>query len=243
MTDQRAIQGRADDAGGLLCPNCHQPMQVQRLPRHDHGTVRTDLCFVCSAIWFDHLVSVQLAPAAVIELFRWVHEHRGPCQGISGALDCPRCRSRLVHSFDLCKAGRFSYFSCPRDHGRLTPFVEFMREKQFVRSLTPQELQGIRAHVRQILCSQCGAPIDLEHSSECTYCHAPVSFIDPDAVEKAMHWWADAERRHYDPPTEDADERLRRQIRQMYRQAPPGGPGAAATDLIAVGIRALAHLI
>jgi hypothetical protein len=38
------------------------------------------------------------------------------------------------------KAGRFSYWRCPDEHGRLTPFFQFLREKQFVRSLTPAEL-------------------------------------------------------------------------------------------------------
>jgi len=218
-------------------------MQAHELPRHDHGTVRTDLCFACSVIWFDHLVSVQLAPNAVIELFREIHAHQDHSRPVGGKLDCPRCSSHLAHSFDLCKGGRFSYFSCPRDHGRLTPFVEFLREKQFVRQLTPIELQQVRAHVRQILCSQCGAPIDLEHSSECAYCHAPVSFLDPDAVEKAVRMWADAARRPGQPPATapDAEEQLRLQIRHMLRRAPLDRPADADMDLITAGIRTITH--
>jgi len=57
------------------------------------------------------------------------------------------------------------------------------------------ELQRVRSQVRQICCSQCGGPIDLEHSSECPYCHAPVSFLDPGAVEKALQMWSEAESR------------------------------------------------
>ena len=36
------------------------------------------------------------------------------------------------------------------------------------------ELQRVRSQVRQITCSECGAPIDLEHDTQCKYCHAPI---------------------------------------------------------------------
>ena len=51
-------------------------MQAQALEKHEQGTVQLDLCFACAGIWFDHLESVQLAPAAVIELFKEIYAHR-----------------------------------------------------------------------------------------------------------------------------------------------------------------------
>ena len=245
----------------IPCPNCRQQMQTQDLEQNYHGAVRVDLCFTCAGIWFDHLGSVQLAPAAVIELFKEIHPHLGDArQPVANQLGCPRCGDALALGFDLCKSGRFSYFRCLRGDGRFTPFFQFLREKQFVRSLTPAELPRVRSQVRQIRCSECGAPIDLEHSSQCQYCHAPVSFLDPDAVEKAMRMWSDAENRRQLGPTPEAlgDALLRIRLPHAEQPASPevhlGGHlltgvsahGAAdaglGLDLVAIGIDAIRRL-
>jgi Zn-finger nucleic acid-binding protein len=189
----------------IPCPNCRQQMQTRDLERHDSRAVQVDLCFACAGIWFDHLESVQLAPAAVIELFKEIHAQEDDArQPAAKHLGCPRCGETLAPSFDVCKSGRFSYFRCLRGDGRYTPFFQFLREKQFVRSLTPAEIERVRSQVRQIRCSQCGAPIDLEKSSECHYCQAPVSFLDPEAVEKAVQMWSEAEKRRHLGPTPQA---------------------------------------
>lgn len=228
----------------IQCPNCRQSMQNQDLERHDHGAVRVELCFACAGIWFDHLASVQLAPAAVIELFKEIQSHRDAApQPVASRLACPRCNDALTLSYDLCKSGRFSYFRCPRGDGRFTPFFQFLREKQFVRSLTAAELQRVRSQVRQIQCSECGAPIDLEHASECQYCHAPVSFLDPDAVEKAVHMWSDNENRRHLGPTPAA---LGDALLSMQLAHGGGAQGAAGPttgmDLVAMGIHAIGRL-
>ena len=188
-----------------FCPNCRGAMQPQDLERHDDGSVRVDLCFVCAGIWFDHLASIQLAPIAVIQLFKEIYAHRDDArQPRASRLQCPRCDEALVQSFDLSKTGRFSYFRCVVGDGRFTPFFQFMREKQFVRTLNPAELQRVRAQVRQITCSECGAPIDLEKEQQCKYCHAPITFLDPDAVEKAMRMYADKNQHRVPSPSPEA---------------------------------------
>jgi hypothetical protein len=40
--------------------------------------------------------------------------------------------------------------------------------------------------VRQISCSQCGAPVDLAADSACKHCGAAVALIDPEGVAKAL---------------------------------------------------------
>jgi Zn-finger nucleic acid-binding protein len=180
-------------APGLQCPNCRQPMQSEMFERHDQGTLQLDLCFRCAGIWFDHFESAQLAPVSVVRLFREVYAHRDDARRpIGSRLVCPRCPDSLALSHDLCKTGRFSYYRCPQGDGRFTPFFQFLREKQFIRNLTLAELQRVRTAIRQVRCSECGAPVDLENDTQCRYCHAPVSFLDPDAVEKAVRLWADA---------------------------------------------------
>jgi hypothetical protein len=236
-------------------------MQSQEFERHDVGTIRVDLCFSCAGIWFDHLASVQLAPGSVIGLFKEIYAHKDDARRArESRLQCPRCKDALVQSFDLSKSGRFSYFRCPDGDGRFTPFFQFLREKQFVRTLNPAELQRVRTQVRQITCSECGAPIDLEHESECKYCHAPVSFLDPDAVEKAIKTWSAAEERRHLAPTPAAlgDAMLALRLHPDDKPASPitgltdrifmsgvGTPGGGAQlglDLVSAGIHAIGHL-
>ena len=233
-----------DAAVGLLCPNCRQPMQVQSLEKHDKGTVQLDLCFACAGIWFDHLESVQLAPAAVIELFKEIYAHRDDAPRPQATQQaCPRCRDTLVLSFDVSKTGRFSYFRCPRGDGRFTPFFQFLREKQFVRNLTEAELRRLRSQVRQIRCSECGAPIDLEHDTVCKYCRAPVSFLDAEAVEKAVRMWsAAADSRHLAPTTAALGAGLGDGLLLDRKTALNPGAAAEGLDLVALGIHAIGRL-
>jgi hypothetical protein len=234
-------------------------MESEELERHDQGVAQVDLCFACAGIWFDHLVSVLLAPAAVIHLFKQIYAHRDDArQPVSNSLSCPRCGDALVLNFDLSKSGRFSYFACHRDGGRFTPFFQFLREKQFVRSLTAAELQRVRSQVRQITCSQCGAPIDLEHESECKYCHAPVSFLDSDAVQKALKMWSDSEARRGFAPvppalgdgqripgteqSSSAQVHLGDQLALPIAGALGAGESGSGPDLVARGIHALGRL-
>lgn len=231
-------------AVALPCPNCRQPMQTQSLAKHDQGTVQLDLCFACAGIWFDRLESVQLAPAAVVELFKEIYAHRDDKpRPANQQQDCPRCREELVLSFDVSKTGRFSYFRCPRGDGRFTPFFQFLREKQFVRNLTELEIQRLRSQVRQVRCSECGAPIDLEHDSQCRYCRAPVSFLDSEAVEKAVHMWSTAADPGHSAPTPAAvAARLGDGLLLDSKSALKPGAAGGELDLVALGIHAIGRL-
>src|SRR5262249_19009719 len=73
IADNCLMTDPANNSSVLTCPSCRQPMEGQDFERNDRGQVRVDLCFRCQGIWFDHLESVQLAPAAVVELFREIH--------------------------------------------------------------------------------------------------------------------------------------------------------------------------
>jgi hypothetical protein len=175
-------------------------MLTEQLERRDGGQLQIDLCFPCYAIWFDRWESVQLAPGAIVGLFKEIHSRRAEARHpLGGELVCPRCVKNLLLTRDLSKTGPFSYYRCPQDHGRLTPFFEFLREKHFVRVLTPAELTRVRAEIKEVMCSGCGAPINLELESKCSFCAAPIAVLDADAVEKGMRVWAEAQRRRVDP--------------------------------------------
>ena len=149
--------------------------------------VTLDLCFPCGTVWFDGHESLGLAPGAVLQLFTLIHEHRNERRG--GAItspSCPHCRSSLQRTQDRQRNTRFNYWSCPYRHGRLTIFVEFLREKQFVRPLGPAEIAALRKNVRVVHCDGCGAPVELERSAECGFCGAALSMLDARQVEKIV---------------------------------------------------------
>jgi hypothetical protein len=175
-------------------------MNEERFERKVVGQVEADICYPCNAIWFKPLESSALTPGSIIELFRQIHEHRNDGRRLlSAKCSCPICTKTLLLVNDLERGVHFSYYRCPEGHGRLTSFFQFLREKQFVRSLTPVELSGLKAKVVQIRCSSCGAPIDLRKDTACSYCHSPVSILDPDAVEKMLRELQDKEARRPAP--------------------------------------------
>lgn len=177
-------------------------MQRRVLARKPHGQVELELCFACHAIWFDQYESAQLTPGAVLELFGQIHEHHDqPPRPLGERLGCPRCRKALRHTQDVQRSNRISYYRCVEGHGRLTTFFQFLREKNFVRSLTNAEVDRLKVHVAQVRCSSCGAPVDLARDAHCGYCRAPISILDAEAVRRTIAELGQAERagRQVDP--------------------------------------------
>jgi hypothetical protein len=169
------------------CPNCHDPMPVQMVEAHEGlRPIEVDACAACNLFWFDKSESVSLAPAAVLRLFQFIGKARTARNALAATCRCPVCSETLVLTQDLQRTTRFSYWRCRYGHGRLTTFHQFLREKNFIRAPSLAELARLRATVRQIACSQCGAPIDLETDSASTHCGAPVAMVDPDGVKKAL---------------------------------------------------------
>ena len=60
---------------------------------------------------------------------------------------------------------RFEYLRCPNGHGRLTTFVEFLKEKDFIRPLSARQIAELRESLQTINCSSCGAAVDLAAST------------------------------------------------------------------------------
>lgn len=239
------------DHGALHCPSCAQPMRSMTLARYDGASLTVDLCTQCYVIWFDQHESTQLAPEAVIELFQEIHAHReGERHPLSSDLHCPRCTGPLVLSHDICKAGPLTYYRCQHDKGRLTPFFQFLREKQFVRSLSPTELSHVRAQIKQVLCPSCGAPMDLEHAAACSYCGAPLAVLDADAVQAAMKIWTESATRRAQTAADVRVQSLAGTIQALSQQVNPS-PLTSETfallvnesDLLACCIGALGKLI
>lgn len=176
-------------------------MEHQRFARRTHGDVTLDLCWPCHVIWFDQYESAQLSPAAVLSLFRSIHEHRAePARALGEPMRCPRCPKTLVLTHDVQRQNKLRYHRCPSDHGRLTTFMQFLREKEFVRSLSPAEIETLKATVAQVACSSCGAVVDLARDASCGYCRSPLAILDATAVDKALAALSDAEHKRAAPP-------------------------------------------
>jgi len=166
------------------CPSCTLPMVQRTFAGRGAAAIDLDLCFDCQGIWFDKLESAALTPGSILELFQAIREREAVAQPkpLNDPCHCTVCRKPLALTHDFHKTTRISYLRCAEGHGRFTPFVQFLREKEFVRPLTPGEMTTLRAVVAQVRCSSCGAPIDLAQDAQCSYCHAPIEVLDGDAV-------------------------------------------------------------
>jgi hypothetical protein len=154
-------------------------MTPEHLDGHLGTSVTIDLCLPCQVFWFDARESLQLSPGAVLKLFRLIGEGAlALAPASTGDPACPHCRARLALTHDQQRNTRFQYLRCPRDHGRLITFVDFLREKDFIRPLSAQQIAELRQNVQVVSCSNCGAPIDLTTNSGCPHCGSPLSMLD-----------------------------------------------------------------
>ena len=160
-------------------------MTPLNLDGHQNTHVDLDLCPSCQVIWFDQYESLRLEPSAVLQLFKLIGD-RGTAapKPLPATMWCPRCRARLAMTNDRMRNTPFRYFRCPKEHGRLTTFFDFLREKDFIRPLTPPQIEQLRASVQQVNCSNCGAPIDLVNDSICRHCGTPLSMIDLPQIQR-----------------------------------------------------------
>lgn len=187
----------------MNCPNCDAPMEHRGLEGVYGPEIEVDLCFACHLLWFDQRESIQLAPGGTLALFEVLHQHRDdPRHALGGRIACPRCGRRLSLRNDIGKSGRFSYFACPGGDGRLTPFSEFLKEKQFVRELSPAEKGRLKAEVKRVQCSSCGAPVDVARGFSCEHCGTPLSVLDAEAVEKTLRELSEADEKRGGDPEE-----------------------------------------
>ncbi len=230
----------------LACPSCRATMDKRPFGRHPAGEVILDVCWDCKAIWFDQFESAALSSRAVIDLFRLIHDHRDkPSRPLASAMGCPICRKGLRLTQDIQRTNRISYYRCPDAHGRLTSFLQFLREKQFVRSLSRPEIESLRASVKQVRCTGCGGTVDLAKDSACPYCRSPVSVLDADAVDKALASLSAAERQGARPDAEalsSAFESILATHKDKPRQSPwlrdisPSATAPVLVDLVVDGI-------
>ena len=222
-------------------------MQEQTLDGHLGRPVTVDACMACQSFWFDSHESVHLTPRATLALFRLIGEHAGRHPFTHGDVaHCPRCRAGLRLTHDMQRTTRFSYLRCPNGHGRLTTFFDFLREKDFIRPLTPQQVAELREYVQTVNCSNCGAPIDVATASACKHCGSPLSMLDMKQAAALVELLQQADRREHQP----IDPALPLGLARARREAEDAfGPGtgadrwreAAGSGLVEAGLTAVAR--
>jgi hypothetical protein len=216
------------------------------LSRKPFGALTVDLCAQCQVVWFDTFESLQLTPGATLDLLRAIHQAQAAtAHALTPPLSCPRCDTVMALTQDVQHTTRFSYYRCRYGHGRLTPFFQLMREKNFIRPLTPVELARLAANVKTVRCASCGAPVDIEHTTMCSYCQSPVMVLDPDAVQRTLAEFAAAERQRVTPePDRQGDAIIAlAKLEQEMARARAADDGGVTVDLVGLGFAALGRFL
>ena len=167
------------------------------------SSVELDVCTVCQAFWFDRFKNLQLSPGAILNLMKFISEHP-PVDTItlSQNMPCPYCGDQLTLVNDMQRATRFRYWRCENEHGRFIGFVDFLREKDFIRPLSAEQIEDLKQNIQIVNCSHCGAPIDLAKSSSCINCGSPISLLDLHQPQRMLSQLkAEAEPKKIDPNT------------------------------------------
>jgi hypothetical protein len=142
---------------------------------------------------------------------------------------------------------KFEYLSCPNAHGRLTTFFDFLREKDFIRPLTPQQIEDLRTNVQSVNCANCGAPVDLTTRTACAHCGSPLSMLDVKQAEKLVAQLQKAEDRAHQPidPTLPIElERVRRETDRTFATLGRDDlwfKDVSSTDLVGAGLSMVAR--
>jgi Zn-finger nucleic acid-binding protein len=161
------------------CVSCGKLMVSDTLEARFGASVAIDYCPACQSFWFDAHEDLQISSGSTLKLFAIVGQQTGISRPASReGSKCPRCSSHLVQTHDMQRNTRFEYWRCPHGHGRLVSFYDFLREKDFIRPLTPHQLAEMKENIQPVNCSNCGAPIDLTRGSTCAHCGSPLTMLD-----------------------------------------------------------------
>jgi predicted amidophosphoribosyltransferase len=220
-------------------------MTSMTLQGHQGREVAIDLCAECQAFWFDKYESLQLAPASTLQLLKLIGERANSgVRQFSAEMQCPRCAETLRLTNDMQRATRFSYFRCAGDHGRFIRFFEFLREKDFIRPLSRQQIDELRVSVQIVNCSSCGAPVDLGKGSNCAHCKSPVSVLDMKQPEALVAQLREAAKDKPPDPTLPYKMALaKRDVERLFidKSGPPEWIHGGSSDLVQASLASMAR--
>ena len=163
----------------MKCPGCSTEMTAMTLEGRSGAQVAIDVCAACQAFWFDRMESLQLSAGSTLKLMKYIGEHSSPGKpSLPAVLQCPRCATALRLAHNMQRNMPFTYWRCASDDGHFIAFFEFLKEKNFIHPLSSEQIKELRQNIQFVNCSNCGASINLESTSVCSYCHSPISMLD-----------------------------------------------------------------
>lgn len=163
----------------MICANCAKEMTDWKLAGHLGVQLTVDVCPPCQAFWFERHEDLGLTPGSTLQLMKYIGDHSSSSKpSFTDGLMCPHCGSGLTLAHNMARNVRFVYWQCPSQHGHFISFFDFLKEKNFIRPLSPAEIQHLRESVQEVHCSNCGASVNLQTNSACPYCHSPISILD-----------------------------------------------------------------
>jgi hypothetical protein len=165
-------------------------MNAMTMEAHLSAPIEIDMCTPCQSFWFDKWEDMKLSPGSTLKLLKLIGESSSPRRSApyANVLPCPRCGSHLVFTHDLQGNTRFSYWRCMNEHGRFIGYLDFLREKSFIRTVSAKEINELRQKIQTVNCANCGAAINLTTDSVCTHCGSPISILD---VKQPQQWVSD----------------------------------------------------
>jgi hypothetical protein len=163
----------------MICSNCAKEMTDWKLAGRLGNQFTIDVCPPCQAFWFNRHEDLGLSAASTLQLMKYIGDHSSsPKTAFTDRLMCPLCGSELTLAHNMARNVRFVYWQCASQHGHFISFFDFLKEKNFIRPLSTQEIQRLRESVQEVHCSNCGGSINLQTSSTCPFCHSPISILD-----------------------------------------------------------------
>jgi hypothetical protein len=213
--------------------------------------IEVDICHACQAFWFDAHESPRLSPGSTLTLFSVIGTKAArPSAFTEGDVaKCPRCNGRLRLTHDRQRNTTFAYLRCPNGHGRLTTFFDFLREKDFIKPLSVQQIAELSRRLRTVSCSNCGAPVNLAANRACTHCGSPLSTLDLPHAEGLLSQLKHADdkaARPIDPALPLRLAAARREVEQAFadeRTSSTWTSEASSLGLVGAGLSALARWI
>ncbi len=208
-------------------------------------TITAEVCPPCQAFWFDQSKDFQLSPQSTLQLMKYIGEHTSSAKPVLRQdLMCPRCGGPLRLAHDIARNVRFTYWNCPNEHGHFIGFFEFLKEKNFIHPLSPQEIQHLRESVQAVNCSSCGASIDLGTNSVCPYCHSPITMLDLKEQQQMLAQLKDAAQpKPVDPALPLKLAMAKAQTEALFREQDDDwwADARSSGDLVQAGLNAVAR--
>jgi hypothetical protein len=197
-------------------------------------------------LWFDKFESLKLSPGSTLRLMKLIGEcSKKDKPTLSGTLQCPRCATDLLQTHDMQRSTRFSYWRCYNGHGRFISFFDFLKEKNFIRQLSAQQIADLRKKIQSVNCSNCGAPIDLATAVACQHCGSPISMLDMDQSQQLLNQLKQAaEPRPIDPTLPLELAHAKRHIETLFgthESDDDWWADASSSGLVEAGLSALAR--